>query len=44
MATAVGQSLLFVLRKSTDTELTAEVKVHLNAESCSSENEAWECE
>ena len=40
----MGWLLHFILRKATEAELTAEVKVNLNADSCSSESEACECE
>ena len=44
VATAVGWLLLFMLRKATGAELTAEAKVALSADSCFSESEACECE
>ena len=40
----MGWPLLFLLRKATESELTAKVKVNLNADFCSSESEACECE
>ena len=45
VATAVGWWLLFTLRKAPEAELiTAQVKANLNADSCSSESEAYEYE
>lgn len=44
VATAVDWLLLFVLRKTTEAELTAEAKVNLSADSCSSESKACERE
>ena len=40
----MGWLLLFILRKATEAELTAQVKVNLNAESGSSESETCECD
>ena len=44
VAAAVGWQVRFIPRKATEAELTAEVKVDLNADSFSSESEACACE
>ena len=43
VAAARAWQLLFILRKA-EAELTAEAKVNLNVDSCSSESEPCECE